>query len=66
MLSILRISGHASKFGFKLSDSSLSDYKFKDDDGDGTPNFLDETSDKKNVLQIGDVAAKQDNTLLNE
>tara|TARA_R100000664_G_C2758988_1_gene148305 strand:+ start:4370 stop:5848 length:1479 start_codon:yes stop_codon:yes gene_type:complete len=66
MLSILRISGHASKFGFESSDSGLSKYKFGDDDNDGVPNFLDDTSDKKNVLQIGDVAARQDNTLLNK
>jgi hypothetical protein len=66
MLSILRISGHASKFGFKSSDSSLSDYRFKDDDSDRVPNFLDDTSNKFSPLTLGDTPTKQDNTLLNE
>ena len=66
MLSILRISGHASKFGFKSSDSSLSDYRFKDDDSDRVPNFLDDTSNKFSPLTLGVTSTKQDNTLLDK
>jgi hypothetical protein len=62
MLSILRISGHASKFGFESSDSGLSKYKFGDDDNDGTPNIFDDTSDKESMIRPANTTTKRDNT----
>ena len=61
----LMITEYAEELGYSdifESDSSLSKYQFKDDDGDREINLFDDTSNKPSPLTLGDTPTKRDNT----